>query len=144
MREYAKVSPSFWIGDTGRKLRKLGPEVQVAALYLITAPGAGMTGMYYLPIPTFAHETGLPSEGAMKALRSLSEVGFAHYDEDTETVWVPEMARFQLGEVVSPKDNRHKAVLRELETHRKCRFYLDFYAKYKAQFHLPDLMQDHG
>ncbi|VTR94104.1 unnamed protein product [Gemmata massiliana] len=52
--------------------------------------------------------------------------------------------RFQLGEVISPKDNRHKAVLRELETHRKCRFYLDFYAKYKAQFHLPDLSPSEG
>lgn len=85
MRDFAKVAPSFWIGDTGRMLRKLGAEVQVAAFYLITAPGANMTGIYYLPMPTFCHETGPSPEGASKALRSLSEGGFAHYDPHSET-----------------------------------------------------------
>jgi hypothetical protein len=138
MRDFAKVAPSFWIGDTGRALRQLGAEAQVAALYLITAPGANMIGLYYLPLPTFCHETGLTAEGASKALRSLSEGEFAHYDPPSETVWVPEMARYQLGDDLSPKDNRHKAVLRELEAHRKCRFYEDFRAKYKDRFNLPE------
>ena len=40
-----------------------------------------MTGLFYLPIPTIAHEIGLPLERASKALRSLSEVGFAFYDD---------------------------------------------------------------
>ena len=58
MRDYAIVSPRFWIGTTGRELRRLGPEVQVVALYLLTAPHSNMIGLYYLPIPTLCHETG--------------------------------------------------------------------------------------
>lgn len=144
MREYSKVSSSFWIGDTGRQLRKLGAEVQVAALYLITAPGASWSGIYYLPLPTFCHETGLTTEGGSEALARLSEAGFAHYDAQSEMVWVVEMARFQIGERLSAKDNRHKMVLRELESHRKCKFVKDFYAKYKECFELPDASSFEG
>ena len=35
-----------------------------------------------------------PLEGASKALRSLSEGGFAHYDDAADEVWVPEMAAY--------------------------------------------------
>ena len=48
-----------------------------------------------------------------------------------------EMARFQVGARLNPKDNRHKSVVRELEAHRKCKFYPDFHAKYRAAFNLP-------
>ncbi|EPR0667076.1 hypothetical protein ACUZZ3_005115, partial [Escherichia coli] len=36
MRDYAKVSPRFWLGETGRELRKAGAEAQVVAFYLMT------------------------------------------------------------------------------------------------------------
>ena len=41
MRDYGMVSPRFWIGETGRKLRKL-PDAQRVAMYLLTAPMADM------------------------------------------------------------------------------------------------------
>ena len=77
MRDYAKVAPQFWIGETGRELRTMGPETQVLALYLITSPHANMLGLYYLPLPLMAHETGLSAQGTLKALARLSEAGFA-------------------------------------------------------------------
>ena len=66
MREYSKVSPQFWFGQTGKALRKKGPEALVVGMYLMTAPNANMLGLYYLPIVTIAHETGLGFEGASK------------------------------------------------------------------------------
>jgi hypothetical protein len=137
VRDYGKVAPTFWTGDTGRALRKMGSDVQLVALYLITGPHANMIGLYYMPLPTLCHETGLPLQGASKALRRLSEGGFAAYDEDSEVVWVPEMARYQLGDEVVPKDNRHKAILRELEKYKKTRFFLQFHERYGAAYHLP-------
>ena len=137
MRDYAKVAPTFWTGETGRKLRALGPEAQVMALYLITSPHATMTGLYHLPLAYAAHDLGSSFEGASKALRSLSEVGFAYYDEASETVWIPEMIRFQVGETLSPRDNRHKAILRELEMCRKSKYFAHFVAKYRGAYHLP-------
>lgn len=136
MREYARISPKFWTGETGRQLRKMGDPALVIAMYLLTCPNANMLGLYYLPLPTIAHETGRPLEGARKALRRVCEAGFAYYDEDSEMVWVPEMARFQIGEALDPKDKQVGGVVRELVSLIKCRFAKDFYNKYKDAFSL--------
>lgn len=139
MREYAKISPMFWTGETGRILRKAGRDAQVVALYLVTGPSANMIGLYELPIPLLAHHIGMTLEGASKALARASEGGFCRYDAETETVWVPEMARFQLGDQISAKDNRHKAIIREWQLFKKSKHYADFHVKYRESFDLPDL-----
>jgi hypothetical protein len=105
----------------------------------MTCPSANALGLYYLPIPTLCHEVDVSRQGALKALRSLSEVGFAHYDQAAEVVFVPEMARHQLGDELSEKDNRHKWVCRQLRELRKSAFFSLFYAKYKGAFHLPKI-----
>ena len=138
MRDYSKVAPQFWTGETGRKFRG-DHRTQVIALYLITCPSANMIGLYYLPMPVMCHEIGSPLEGASKGLRSLSEGGFAHYDDDSETVWVPEMAVYQMGPTLSEKDNQIKGIVRLLETYRKSPFANCFYDKYKESYHLPDM-----
>ena len=137
MRDYGKIAPSFWTGETGRQIRAAGFQTQVVALYLLTCPSANMIGLYYMPLPTLCHETGSPSEGASKALRSLSEVGFSHYDAPSEVIWIPEMARFQIGETLSPKDKRIVAIVKTAESFRKCRFFQDFYNRYQIPFNLP-------
>src|SRR5690554_5583043 len=116
MRDYAKVSPHFWIGSTGRELRGESLEVRVVAMYLITSPHATMTGLYSLPLPMLAFETGIPFEGASKALRRLCEVGFCSWDDDVLMVWVHEMARHQIGDELKPADKRCAGVRREYET----------------------------
>lgn len=134
MRGYGKVSPRFWNGPTGKAIRALGPEAQVVALYLMTAPSSSMTGLYYLPIPILAHETGCPFEGASKALRSLSRAGFCTYDGDEEVVWVPEMAKHQIGDALKPGDKRVAGVAAALEPYRSSKFYADFIARYGAAY----------
>lgn len=136
MRDYAVVSPLFWTGETGKRIRKLGPRCQTIALYLVTGPQSNMLGLYYLPIPTLCHETGSPSKGALEALRRLSEAGFAHYDEGTEYVWVVEMARWQIGEQLKDGDNRIKAIKNELEKLTKIPFYNAFLKRYQGPYHL--------
>lgn len=136
MRDYGKVAPTFWTGETGRALRKAGPEAQLVALYLVTCQSAHMSGIFYLAVPTLCHETGLSLKGASKALARVSEGGFAYFDEASEVVWVPEMAHYQVGETLTPRDNRHKALVKYLENFRKSRFYKDFYARYGDCFHL--------
>ena len=106
MRNYATISPQFWLGDTGRKLRKSGPECMVVALYMMTSPHSNMLGLYYLPVLYIAHETGLDPEGASKGLQMACEAGFCSYDHDSEVVWVHEMAAWQVGESLKPGDNR--------------------------------------
>lgn len=136
MRDYATVAPQFWLGKTGRELRKKGAEAQVVSFYLMTSPHANMLGLYYLPILYIAHETGLGLEGASKGLNRSIEAGFCSYDEDTEMVWVHEMAAYQVGKALKPGDNRCAGVRSEYASLTENRFLSAFYERYKDDFHL--------
>ncbi len=135
MRDYCKVNGRFWTGETGKSLRG-HLEAQVLAAYLMTAPTSNMIGLFYLPMPTLCHETGLSEEGASKALARLSEGGFAHYDARSETVFVVNMAREQVGPSLAPADNRVKGVRREVEEHIKCPLLHKFLEVYGVAYHL--------
>lgn len=135
MRDYAKVSPQFWTGATGKSLRG-DPEAVIVAMYLMTSPHANMIGLYHLPILYIAHETGLSIEGASKGLRRCIEGGFCSYDEASEHVFVHEMARFQIGEALDVKDKRCKGVDNELEKAPEGALQQAFREKYASAFHL--------
>lgn len=138
-RDYGKVSHRFWTGDTGKKIRVLGLETRVIATYLVTCGSSNMIGLYYLPLTLVCHETGIPFEGASKGLRSLGEVGFAFYDEAEEMVFVPHMAREQIGETLKSGDKQRFGVIGLLKENQKSRFYNDFLAIYRVPFHLEEL-----
>jgi hypothetical protein len=135
VREYSKVSPHYWSGRTGREFRG-NRDAQVVSFYLMTCHSANMIGLYYMPLPTLLHEIGIPLQGARKALQRVSEADFAYYDDPTEYVWVPGMAREQIGLSLDIKDHRHKGVLNELEKHRKSPFFNNFIEKYSEVYHL--------
>lgn len=136
MRDYGKVSPHFWIGRTGKELRQAGPESQLVALYLLTSPHANMIGLYYMPLAFLSHETGLTMEGAKKGLNSAIKAGFCKYDEQSEMVWVVEMATHQIGETLKPGDKRCTGVQNEYEKVSDNLFLSMFYEKYSKQFNM--------
>lgn len=138
MREYARVAPQFWTGDTGRQIRALGPDAQRVALYLMTCPSSNMIGLYYLPVPTLAHEVGhVPPQGAREVLRSLEKAGFCFYDDVTEVVWVQEMARFQIADRLKPNDKQVAGIMAKLVEFKNNRFSEAFYGYYRERFNLP-------
>lgn len=114
MRAYSKITPQFWIGATGKALRG-DLEAQVVALHLMTGPHSDMTGAFHCPVLYIAHETGLPFEGASKALQRLCEGGFCLYDEASEWVFVFNMARFQIADTLKPNDNRVKGLREDVK-----------------------------
>lgn len=137
MREYSKVSSAFWTGETGIKMRKAGPTTQLVALHLLTCRLSNMIGLYYLPVPMIAHDLGITLDAAQKALARVVEAGFASYEAANSLVWVPEMAKYQIGETLQASDNRVKGIVRTLEPFRKSKFYLAFHAKYGVAYNLP-------
>lgn len=137
MRDYGKVSPRFWIGKTGKAIRAEGANATIAAMYLLTAPGSNMTGLYYLPLVNMQHETGLSDREVVVALAALGKAGFAYYDAEHEVVWVVEMAKYQIAETLKAEDKRVQGVINEIAAYRDCRFYRDFVKKYAEAFHLP-------
>lgn len=136
MRDYGVVSPQFWLGKTGKALRG-DPVAQVIALYLMTSPHARMTGVFYCPLDYIAKETGTPFEGASKGLERLSEGGFCTFDHETEEVFVHRMASFQIGEKLDAKDNRCKAIAKEVEKIASSALRKAFVATYSEAFNIP-------
>lgn len=138
MREYSKISPKFWIGETGKAIKKQGMEAQIVAMYLLTSPHANMLGLYYCPVVFISHETGLTFEGASKGLKRAKQAGFCMYDDETEMVWVMEMAAYQIADHLSPNDNRVKGVNTEYQNLPENPFLSLFYEKYKDAFCLSE------
>lgn len=136
MREYAKLGPKFWQGNTGKALRKRGAGAVVMALYLMSSPHSNMLGLYSQPMMYAAYETGLGLEGASDALRHCIEVGFCAYDEDSEMVWVFEMAKYQIAEELLPKDNRCKGIQKDYDALPECPFLGPFFDRYAEAFHM--------
>ena len=135
MRDYGKVSPQFWIGETGKLLRG-NPESQVLALYLMTNPHATMTGVFHCPIIYMAHETGLSIEGASKGLARLIEVGFCEYDEPSESVFVIKMAMYQIADSLKSDDKRVLGLRKDVEKMLPARFQQRFTEVYGGRFNL--------
>lgn len=137
MRGFARVMPTFWTGETGRAIRMAGVHTQLVALYLLTAPGSSMIGIYYLPLSSLCHEVGISLARARGALAVLERLGFARYDPIAELVFIPEMARYQIGETLQPGDNRLKMICRILAGLKSHPFAVQFHEKYRQTFHLP-------
>lgn len=137
MRKFVMVSPSFWIGQTGRDLRRAGTDAQLLALYLLSNPLANYTGLYRLPIIYIANDLGLKLDQVGSTLAAIEQTGFARYDVDSEYVWIVEGARHQLGEDLKANDNKVKFVNKEFAAISKsCPFLRDYFDKYATSLHL--------
>jgi hypothetical protein len=136
MREYAKLAPTFWTGRTGRALKKHGPEAVVVALYLVSSPHSNMLGLFYQPMLYLVEETGLTQEGASKGLQACIAAGFCSYDTETKTVWVHEMAAWQIDDQLSTGDKRCKGVQRDYDGLPDNLFLAAFFDRYSAAFNM--------
>lgn len=139
MREYSKIVPQFWIGKTGKALRRAGVDAQLVGLYLMSSPHANMLGLYYLAQETIGHETGLGFERAQAALKACIASGFCSYDQDSEMVWVHEMAFYQIADSLVANDKRSKGVQNEYNNLPDNPFLGEFFRKYSIAFCMTNL-----
>lgn len=136
MRDYAKVMPKFWHGETCREILSRGSEGALVALYLMTSPMSNMLGLYSQPILYMAEETGLGLEGARKGLQICIEAGFCKYHEPTKTVWVMEMAAYQIASNLKASDNRCAGIQKDYDSLPNNPFLGEFFDRYQRAFHL--------
>lgn len=78
------VESDFWQVQA----KKLTKNERYLFLYLRTAPGAHLAGIYYCPILYMSHETSLTHKETSSALVGLEKKGMVYFDGATETVWV--------------------------------------------------------
>ena len=128
MRSFFKMSPQFWTGDTGRAIRQAGIKSQLMAAYLCLSPHASAHGIYYLPL-NHVTEAALSAKDVQTSMRELCDLGFCVYDVLGQSVWVIEMAKYQVGELKA-KDRMVNWVNREYRQLPKSPFLAPFYDKY--------------
>jgi hypothetical protein len=136
LRDYAKIAPTFWTGQTGRELKKKGTEAVVVAMYLLTSPHSNMLGLYFQPVLYIAEETGMTIEGASKGLQWCIEAQFCSYDEESKMVWVHEMAAWQIAEALSSGDKRCKGIQKDYDSLQENPFLARFFDRYSEAFHM--------
>jgi len=143
MREYAKVVPKMWHGKTMKALRK-HPEALIVAMYLITSPSSNMLGLFPQPLMYMAYETGLGIEGASKGLHVCVDAGFCSYDEESEFVFVHEMASYQIASELSPKDKQCVGIQKAYDALPENPFLEAWHDRYAAAFHLANKRKNDG
>jgi hypothetical protein len=97
-----------------------------------------MYGIYPLAVPTICHHTGMTAEAVHKCFEAFAKIKFAYYDVASETVFVVEMANYQIAESLVENDNRHIGLLKDLQWLSKLHFFELFYARYRVPYSLPD------
>lgn len=141
MRDYAKALPVMWTRGSFRALRGK-PVAQVLAFYLFTNPHTRMCGIFYLPLPTIVHETGLSLETVKETLPLLSELDMVHHDPAEDLFYLPAGARTQIGESLSRNDKRWKGLRRDLQGYSGHPFHLAFLRKYSDAYEMAEDLED--
>jgi hypothetical protein len=135
--EFSKMYPTFWSGKTGKALRG-DAEAQVIQHYLIDNAHSNMWGLYHLPKAYIIHDTGHSEKVINRALKKLAELSFAYYDEDTEYVFVVEMAHIQVGPL-KEKDNRIASANKYYQAMPDNPFLGAFYDRYASELSMHPL-----
>jgi len=104
--------------------------------YLMSSPHSNMIGIYRLPMEYVKYDTGLSEAAIRDAFAILKESEFAFYDDVAQIVYIPSYAAIQVAPSLSPKDNRHPAVQREVDQVRHLEFKNLFLARYGKLFNL--------
>jgi hypothetical protein len=136
VKHYAIISPRFWTGETGPQLVALGADEATIAFYLMTCPSANGIGIYHLPLVLMSKHLRMPENRVRKGLARVCDTGFASYDYDYQHVYVPAMAKHQIGERLAVSDLRVKGVHNSLRHFRESPFFNNFVARYLDDFHL--------
>jgi hypothetical protein len=89
---YRTICTQLW---TDKKIQRLTVQGKLLFVYLITNPHTHLSGIYYLPKELIQKETGLSDTLSNTLFHTLSELERAYYDQETSTVFVVNMFRYQ-------------------------------------------------
>jgi hypothetical protein len=141
-RKFAKVYPNTW---KSKKMRAVSSNAKLLGMYLLTSPSYCMIGIYEQEKELACKHTGLSNKEFASALHELQETDFVQYDEDTEVVWVVDMAMSQVSDG-RLSERQQKGVINELtRLHCECQypFVADFMEHYRDRYDfLPETPED--
>lgn len=103
---YANIQDTIFTGSTGRELRRHPAEVREVQFWLVAGPGRDPFGIFICEPDMIAPQLGRPVKKIRDSLEVLIDVGFCHWDEQTQYVWVVEMAHHQFLSPLKATDYR--------------------------------------
>lgn len=134
--KYQKVFEMFW---TDPNVKALPKDATLLFLYLITGPGVHFSGLYHVTEKSLSEGAKLSAEELRKALKTLATwkcviTGktkvFAKYDPKAETVWVVNMAHYQM--LVGNRANQIKGLNNHLRIIHQTPLIKEFVEKYRG------------
>lgn len=111
MRSYASISPMFWTRGSGKKLRG-HKEAQIVALYLMTSPSIGLTGIFRTSVGQVSEDTGISQSWAEQQTDRIADL--VRVDWVGGVAWSLETSEYHLGDCLKSGENRIIGALREL------------------------------
>lgn len=96
----------IWYDDYSEELRTAGPAVMLIACFLKYAVNS--IGFYHLKLEVVSRATGVSVPAVNEAIPVLERIGFLRYHADTQTVWLINHARRNLGHL---RANNKKNIL---------------------------------
>ncbi len=142
MREFCKFSPEFWSGIGCEKLKLLGRDALLLAMYVQTNRHTNMLGVYYLPLAYASYDTGMPLEEIKDLLVKLSDLDFCHYDHFHGYMWVVELGDIQTGGELKKHDKRVIQLQRQYAALPMLPYLPALYEKYHELYHLMEPPHD--
>lgn len=131
---YRAIHETFW---TDPALRAVGHEARNLFAFLVTGPGAHISGVYRLTFATLADDFMVSIDKAKKLLDKLIDAGFVSYDFDRSIVWVHNMYRHQ------PKGPNHKRSVEQQLTKLHGSHLADLFCEYYSDLdiHSPTVVE---
>jgi hypothetical protein len=93
-----------------------------------------MIGLYYLPICTISHDTGLSEQEVTESFTRLQKADLISYDADSDAVFVHDLARDEYGKSLKPTDKQVKGILNTLADYEDCPLIDRFMERYGKDF----------
>ena len=134
MKSYTTIPHQFFDEPMGREIRKMGMSAVAVATYLMINQSVNMLGIYRIPYCSIAYSLCASKAKVIKIIAELSKISFCKYDEDSDYIWVCDLADLQIGQQLHSNDKRVKHINELYHTLPKISFLRNFYDKYAEAF----------
>lgn len=138
MAGYSKIRDTVFSGATGRELRKHSAEVREVQFWLLAGPGREPFGIFIFEPEMVAPQLGRPAKKIRESIATLVDLGFCKWDEETNYVWVIEMAHHQFDAPLKRSDFRCKTAQKWYAAHPRNPFMGEWFDRYLEDFHLAE------
>jgi hypothetical protein len=131
---FAQIFQDEWRKKFKSILAAEGSDALVLYLFLRTCPHRNMSGIYYIPISTMAHDTSIDVVRVEELVMSFEQMDLCSYDYRTEEIFLFDMLETQVGGYLKEDDKRSKMVMRHFYELESDELRSDFWERFSGLY----------